>query len=369
MSINLYDSSTGELTPLAGIPYETLNSKANKTVISPSSTAETSATASKSHTENDYFELNGMMVQALDDINIGDTLTEGINYRVTDISTELEIINTNIDNKADKDNLTNISVSGTTNTTESTITSGTFFYKSGILVRAKADIAVNATLTENTNYEVVTAGGLNKLTNDVLDVASVASSAASTANSASSVASRADDMIWKSTDQYSTSKAYSVGDYVIHNNTLYKCTTACSAGSWSTNSSNFTSTTLSTAVTELNSALSNICNCTILVNNQSVSVSTTYDYVGLYFSISKTSIITVVQTYDNAIPVSVGVKTSSNSTIYGSNIYAENTDKDTRVGPLRATGILEPGTYYIWAKCSVNNKSNKFSVKAYQLEI
>ena len=58
-----------------------------------------------------------------------------------------------------------------------------------------------------------------------------------------------------STDAYSSSKAYSVGDLVIYNNTVYECTTACSAASWSVNQSNFTATTLSSKLTSLNQAL------------------------------------------------------------------------------------------------------------------
>lgn len=69
--------------------------------------------------------------------------------------------------KAAKVDLTNISITGSTNNTGSTITSGSFFYKDGTLVMAKTDIANNATLTLNTNYEIVTAGGLNAL-NDAL---------------------------------------------------------------------------------------------------------------------------------------------------------------------------------------------------------
>lgn len=56
-------------------------------------------------------------------------------------------------------------------------------------------------------------------------------------------------------DVYSTSKAYNVGDHVIYNNVLYKCITACSAGSWYVNKNCFEKTTLTTAVTELNSDL------------------------------------------------------------------------------------------------------------------
>lgn len=57
-------------------------------------------------------------------------------------------------------------------------------------------------------------------------------------------------------DAYSSSKAYKVGDLVIHDNVLYRCTTACSAAAWSVNQSCFTEDTLTNAVTSLNSDLS-----------------------------------------------------------------------------------------------------------------
>lgn len=63
--------------------------------------------------------------------------------------------------KADKTDLASIQITGSTNDTGSTITSGTYFYLNDTLVRAKTDIANGATLTLNTNYEVVTAGALN----------------------------------------------------------------------------------------------------------------------------------------------------------------------------------------------------------------
>ena len=60
-----------------------------------------------------------------------------------------------------RSDIASISVTGSTNNTGSTISSGTFFYLNGSLVMAKTDIANGATFTENTNYETVTAGGLN----------------------------------------------------------------------------------------------------------------------------------------------------------------------------------------------------------------
>ena len=62
-------------------------------------------------------------------------------------------------NLASKSDLTNIFQTGTTAT--QAIIAGTYFYLNGTLVRAKTAIASGATFTLNTNYELVTVGGLN----------------------------------------------------------------------------------------------------------------------------------------------------------------------------------------------------------------
>lgn len=59
-------------------------------------------------------------------------------------------------------------------------------------------------------------------------------------------------------DAYDSTKAYVVGETCIYNNVLYKCTTACSAGSWSTNQNCFESTTLGAYASSLNSALNDV---------------------------------------------------------------------------------------------------------------
>lgn len=83
--------------------------------------------------------------------------------------------------KAAKVDLTNISITGSTNNTGSTIASGTYFYKDGTLVKAIAAIANGATLTLNTNYEIVTAGGLNDLNDALIRVADFSKVLASSA--------------------------------------------------------------------------------------------------------------------------------------------------------------------------------------------
>lgn len=76
---------------------------------------------------------------------------------------KIAFLNLSPTNKADKSDLASISITGTENNTGATITSGTYFYLNDSLVRALADIANNATLTLNTNYETITAGVLNTL--------------------------------------------------------------------------------------------------------------------------------------------------------------------------------------------------------------
>lgn len=63
--------------------------------------------------------------------------------------------------------IASINITGTTNDTGATLRLGEFFYLNGTLCRVISEIADGATLTENTNYEVVTAGGLNELRVDV----------------------------------------------------------------------------------------------------------------------------------------------------------------------------------------------------------
>lgn len=71
------------------------------------------------------------------------------------------------DKVARKADLTKLDLTGTTNTTGLTIAVRTFFYLNGVLVRAKTDIANGATFTLNTNYEIPTDGGLNRLLSDI----------------------------------------------------------------------------------------------------------------------------------------------------------------------------------------------------------
>lgn len=59
-------------------------------------------------------------------------------------------------------------------------------------------------------------------------------------------------------DVYTSSQSYAVGDLVIYDNALYKCITACSAGSWETNQSCFTQDTLASVVNQHTDAISQL---------------------------------------------------------------------------------------------------------------
>ena len=129
---------------------------------------------------------------------------------------------------------------------------------------------LTATITEGamtftdltTQYDVVTQEDIEDVQtlaeeaqSSASNAQSIASSAQTTANAASTNANNALNMIRRPTDDYSEFKSYSVGDYCIYNNRVYKCITACSAGSWTTNQNCFEWVSLTSAVTALNSAL------------------------------------------------------------------------------------------------------------------
>ena len=66
------------------------------------------------------------------------------------------------------EDLTSLYLTGSTNSTGSTINAGTFFYLNGSYCKAKTNIANGATFTLNTNFEVVSVGGEISSINDNL---------------------------------------------------------------------------------------------------------------------------------------------------------------------------------------------------------
>lgn len=95
----------------------------------------------------------------------GGGLTSGHIYKCTSTGdpavyswTELPV--QDVSALAPKTDLSAVIATGTTNGTGSQIDAGTYFYLNGDYCVAKTDIAANATFTLNTNYEVVTVGGV-----------------------------------------------------------------------------------------------------------------------------------------------------------------------------------------------------------------
>lgn len=97
---------------------------------------------------------------------LGAAAAKGATNSVTQHSTDLVesgAVYSGLAAKVDKTNLSSIEISGNTNNTGSAISEGTYFYKDGLLVKALASIANNASLTLNNNYKNVTEGALNEL--------------------------------------------------------------------------------------------------------------------------------------------------------------------------------------------------------------
>lgn len=105
-------------------------------------------------------EYDGKLFVISDDFN-GMTVDDELS--ITSVHpVQNKVITEELANCAEKTDLTNIKITGSTNNTGATIYGGTFFYKDGVLVKAIKSIANGATLTLNTNYKVVTAGVLNE---------------------------------------------------------------------------------------------------------------------------------------------------------------------------------------------------------------
>ena len=100
-------------------------------------------------------------------VNGGDTYNDVKIYpmlrdaRITDptfvppAKTNLQLTN----DKAERADLATLNLTGSTNTTGSTINEGVYFYLNGSYCKAKTSIANGATFTLNTNFEVVSVGG------------------------------------------------------------------------------------------------------------------------------------------------------------------------------------------------------------------
>lgn len=171
MSVNIYDPSTGTLTRVDKDPVFT------GATASANGTAGT-VPAPTAGDEEKYLKGDGTWASAAADDNfVGTnqewetlTQTEKDTFKTVDITDDFNGVGIDNTPTANSQNvvrsggvyssiqtltndLTDISIIGTTNNTGSTITKGTYFYLNSSLVKAKTDIANGATLTANTNYE------------------------------------------------------------------------------------------------------------------------------------------------------------------------------------------------------------------------
>lgn len=78
----------------------------------------------------------------------------------------ISALNTALGNKVEKTDITSILQTGTTAT--QSILKGKYFYLNGTLVKAKTDISNGATFTLNTNYEEVSEGAINELSDRLI---------------------------------------------------------------------------------------------------------------------------------------------------------------------------------------------------------
>jgi hypothetical protein len=83
-------------------------------------------------------------------------------------------------------------------------------------------------------------------------------SAVNAINEVNTKVSKTEVLISNSGDAYSPSRPYAVGELCIYNNVLYRCTTACSAGSWATNQSCFTQVTLVNVVSDIDNSINDV---------------------------------------------------------------------------------------------------------------
>ena len=160
------DNTSDQNKPVSIAQQNALDEKTNTSMVAH---VQTSLTADMRYLVGGEFIYQGNLYKATAIIPNGDAivintnavLADDISTQIGNANTAIGTLNTTVAGKANKSDLTNLDLTGTTNNTGSTIGAGTYFYLNGTLVRAKTAIANGATFTLNTNYEVVSAGALN----------------------------------------------------------------------------------------------------------------------------------------------------------------------------------------------------------------
>lgn len=122
-----------------------------------------------------------------------------------------------------------------------------------------------------------------------VDNASEAESKKLAASSIKTPISNLEGEVTGGSDTYSPNKNYSVGEYATHTTSgvqkLYRCKTACTAASWTTNASCFEEANLADAVSRLNNEINAITEIPLSFNTTNFTNSNThaFKYMNMVF--------------------------------------------------------------------------------------
>lgn len=185
---------------------------------------ETTNFASRPYAKDRCFIMaDGLLYRATAQIESGDPIVINGNCRRTTLDEIISVIETDSDLIAPTED-------GATSSDDYAV--GDEIVRSGILYKVISAISEDDAFVIGNNIEIA-----GSLTSQIQTVSNKVSN---------------------SGDAYSSSKAYKVGDLVIYDNKLYRCTTACSAAAWSVNQSCFIEDTLTNVVNSLNTHLPSV---------------------------------------------------------------------------------------------------------------
>lgn len=151
-----------------------------------------------------------------------------------------------------------------------------------------------------TSDTIVDPGTVIPSLDDLLAQIDACEDATAAANTAATNATNAVSYI---ADTYSDSAVYAVGDYVIYSGALYKCTTAVTtAGSWATNSSHFTATTVDTEVGALSTEIDLVRDTAGAILGNTIYTDLNYDkWIGTSSPVN----VTTLETYAGAACIAI----------------------------------------------------------------
>lgn len=156
-----------------------------------------------------------------------------------------------------------------------------------------------------------------------------------------------------------------------HNEAQAAANAASTAQTTATNAANAASAAQTTATNAANAASANATNIAkigkkVIDHQNSFATGTTLAYTGETFTITKNTIVTALLAYTASAPKVIAIADASSGNIA---VKASATDvPDVTNREIHCTTILEPGTYYVWAK-SASSGTNRVWVFGYTLEV